>query len=73
MAYDIAAQMEYRGTPLAEAANAALAKVARLGGDGGVVGIDKDGNIALPFNTSGMYRGYRLSTGANEVAIFGPQ
>ncbi len=73
VAHDIAAQMEYRGTPLAAAAEAALAKVAKLGGDGGVVAIDKDGNIALPFNTSGMYRGYRLSTGASAVAIFGPR
>jgi len=73
VAHDIAAQMEYRGTPLAAAANAALAKVAKLGGDGGVVCIDKDGNIALPFNTSGMYRGYRLSTGASAVEIFGPK
>lgn len=73
VAHDIAAQMEYRSTPLAAAADAALANVAKLGGDGGVVCIDKDGNVALPFNTRGMYRGYRLSTGASAVEIFGPQ
>ncbi len=71
VAHDISAQMEYRGTSLIHAAEAALAKVAKLGGDGGVVCIDKNGNIALPFNTSGMYRGYRVSTGASAVAIFG--
>jgi beta-aspartyl-peptidase (threonine type) len=36
-----------------------------------VICIDRDGNIALPFNTAGMYRGYRLSTGANAIEIFG--
>lgn len=70
VARDVAAQMEYRGTALKEAADASLAKVARLGGDGGLVAIDKDGNIAMPFNTAGMYRGYRLSTGASGMAIF---
>jgi len=70
VAHDISAQMEYRGTPLADAAKATLAKVAKLGGDGGVVCIDKDGNIALPFNTAGMYRGYRVSSGEVGVEIF---
>ena len=70
VARDIAAQLEYRGTSLKEAAAATIAKVEKLGGDGGVVCIDKDGNIALPFNTAGMYRAHRLSTGANGVAIF---
>ena len=37
---------------------------------GGVVCIDKDGNIALPFNTAGMYRGYRVSSGEVGVEIF---
>ena len=70
VAHDISAQMEYRGSPLADAANATLAKVAKLGGDGGVVCIDKDGNIALPFNTVGMYRGYRVSNGVSGIALF---
>lgn len=70
VAHDISAQMEYRGTPLADAATATLAKVAKLGGDGGVVCIDKDANIALPFNTAGMYRGYRVSSGVNGIELF---
>ena len=72
VARDIAAQIEYRGVPLAAAAAATLAKVAALGGDGGVIAIDAQGHIALPFNTRGMYRGYRLSTGAAAIEIFGP-
>jgi beta-aspartyl-peptidase (threonine type) len=71
VARDIAAQLEYHGASIAAAAAASLAKVRHLGGDGGVVCIDKDGNIALPFNTAGMYRGFRLSTGASGIAIFG--
>jgi beta-aspartyl-peptidase (threonine type) len=34
------------------------------------VAIDRHGNVAMPFNTPGMYRGYRLSTGAGTIAIF---
>jgi len=71
VAHDISAQMEYAHAPLAQAASATIAKVAQLGGDGGVVCIDKDGNIALPFSTPGMYRGHRLSTGKSGIEIFG--
>ena len=71
VARDIAAQMEYKGASLAQAAEASLAKVAALGGDGGVVAIDRDGRVAMPFNTPGMYRGFRLSTGSSGVEIFG--
>jgi beta-aspartyl-peptidase (threonine type) len=70
VARDIAAQMEYRGATIAEAAQTTLKKVARLGGNGGVICIDKDGNIALPFDTPGMYRGYRLSNGSAVIQLF---
>jgi beta-aspartyl-peptidase (threonine type) len=70
VARDVAAQMEYKGATLQEAAAASLAKVAKLGGDGGMVAIDHHGNIAMPFNTPGMYRGYRLSTGGSAIEIF---
>jgi len=70
VAHDIAAQMEYKGSPLAEAAAATIAKVGALGGDGGVIAIDRHGNVALPFNTPGMYRGHRLEGRTAEIAIF---
>lgn len=70
VARDIAAQVEYKGASLADAAAATLAKVERLGGDGGVIAIDKDGHVTMPFNTAGMYRGYRLSSGASAIEIF---
>ena len=69
--HDISAQMEYRGLPLAEAAAATLAKVGRLGGDGGLIALDRQGHVALPFNTPGMYRGFRLSDGRNLVELYG--
>jgi beta-aspartyl-peptidase (threonine type) len=50
--------MEYRGMSLKDAAQTALDKVAKLGGAGGLIAIDRQGNVALPFDTSGMYRGY---------------
>jgi beta-aspartyl-peptidase (threonine type) len=50
--------MEYRHKTVEEASVAVIDKIAKLGGTGGMIAIDKSGKIALPFNTSGMYRGY---------------
>ena len=58
VAHDISAQMEYGRRSLAQAAEATLEKVAKIGGTGGLIGIDRRGNFAMPFNTSGMYRGW---------------
>lgn len=71
VARDIAAQIEYKGTTLSVAAETTLAKVAQLGGDGGVICLDREGHVAMPFNTPGMYRGARLSNGFATVEIFG--
>ena len=68
--HDISALMEYRGMPLKEAAQAVLDKVAKLGGTGGLIAIDHQGNIALPFNTAGMYRGYLDPNGKFVVEIY---
>jgi L-asparaginase / beta-aspartyl-peptidase len=68
--HDVSALMEYRGMALNEAAQAVLDKVAKLGGTGGLIAIDRQGNIALPFNTSGMYRGYVDSNGKFVVEIY---
>ncbi len=73
VARDIAAQMEYRGTPLRAAAAASLAKVAKLGGDGGVIALDAHGNIAMEFNSPGMYRAVRLSDRPATIAIYGDE
>jgi beta-aspartyl-peptidase (threonine type) len=68
--HDVSALMEYRGMSLKEAAQTVLDKVAKLGGTGGMIAIDRQGNIALPFNTSGMYRGYADTTGKLVIEIY---
>jgi len=70
VAYDVSALMEYRGMKLPDAAQSALDKAKRLGGEGGLIAIDKEGNIALPFNSNGMYRGYVDSSGKFVVDIY---
>jgi L-asparaginase / beta-aspartyl-peptidase len=67
---DVSALMEYRGMSLKEAAQAALEKAARLGGTGGLIAIDQQGNVTLPFNTAGMYRGYADQSGKFVVEIY---
>src|SRR5215510_4874651 len=69
-AHDISALMEYRGMKLQEAAQTALNAVKQLGGTGGLIAIDKNGDIALPFNTNGMYRGYVDPDGKFVVEIY---
>ena len=71
VAHDICARVAYRGDSLATAADTVVMQVVpALGGDGGIIALDKDGNIALPFNTEGMYRGWIKPTGERGVAIF---
>jgi L-asparaginase / beta-aspartyl-peptidase len=68
--HDISALMEYRGMSLKDSAQAVLDKVAKLGGTGGLIAIDHQGQVALPFNTSGMYRGYVDPTGKFVLEIY---
>lgn len=70
VAHDIAARMLYGGKSLKEAAAAAVEKVGKLGGGGGLVAIDREGNVAMPFNTSGMYRGSVGPDGRPNVQIY---
>ena len=71
VAYDISALMEYKGMTLQEAAREVIQKkIPALGGDGGIVAIDKDGNVAMEFNTSGMYRATMNSKGDLIIKIY---
>ena len=71
VARDISELMAYKNLSLKEAANEVIMKkLPQLGGDGGIIAIDKNGNIAMPFNTAGMYRGYHLSDGKPEIKIY---
>ena len=70
VAHEVSALIEYRGMKLQEAAQMALDAVEKLGGAGGLIAIDKNGEIALPFNTNGMYRGYVDPNGKFVVEIY---
>jgi len=71
VAHDICARVAYRGDSLADAAEEVVNQVVpAAGGDGGAIALDADGNIAMPFNTSGMYRGWIRPDGSRGVAIF---
>jgi beta-aspartyl-peptidase (threonine type) len=71
IAFDISARMQHGGQSLAQAANAVIhGTLTDMGGTGGVVALDRDGNIAMPFNTSGMYRGYIDQDGTATIAIY---
>ncbi|MGN7988446.1 isoaspartyl peptidase/L-asparaginase family protein [Pedobacter sp. 22226] len=62
--------MEYKGISVAEASKIVLDKVGKMGGDGGLIALDKNGNVAMHFNTEGMYRGTITADGKIEVNIY---
>jgi beta-aspartyl-peptidase (threonine type) len=63
--------MAYRGDSLAKAADDVVnGEVVRLGGDGGAIAMDRDGNIAMPFNSPGMHRGWIHADGSRGTAVF---
>jgi L-asparaginase / beta-aspartyl-peptidase len=62
--------MEYKGMSVVQASKMILDKVAKMGGDGGLIALDRKGNIAMPFNTEGMYRGSVTADGKIDVEIF---
>ncbi len=71
VAYDISCLIEYKGLSLKDAcAVVVYDKLVNIGGEGGLVAIDKYGNIEMPFNSEGMYRACRDSDGRNEVKIY---
>jgi len=71
VAHDISALMEYKGLSLKEAAHEVIHdKVGGLGGDGGIVAVDKNGNVAMEFNTAGMYRATMNDQGDLIVKIY---
>jgi beta-aspartyl-peptidase (threonine type) len=70
LAYDVSAMMEYKGLSLADASKKAIEKMGKLGGDGGLIALDKKGNVSMPFNTEGMYRGTVTEDGKVEIKIY---
>lgn len=70
VAFDIAAQMDYEKKSVQTAAQAVIDKLTERGGTGGVIVMDSKGNIAMSFNTEGMYRGFYLNDGELTVKIY---
>ncbi len=71
VAYDISAMMEYKGLSLQEAASEVIQKkLPALGGDGGIIAIDHDGNVAMEFNTAGMYRATMNKNGELKIGMY---
>jgi beta-aspartyl-peptidase (threonine type) len=70
-AYDVSCLMEYKGMSLHDAMNEVVnVKLLKLDGEGGMIGVDAAGNMALLFNSAGMYRGARSNDGTNYVSIY---
>jgi len=71
VAYDVSCLMEYKGLSLVDACKEVIQhRLPKIGGDGGLIAVDNQGNCVLEFNTAGMYRGQRNSNGLNQVAIY---
>ena len=74
VARDICARVRYLGLSLAEAGDQVIhGALSKAGGTGGVIALDADGNVAMPFNTEGMYRGWVGADGVAHVSIYGDE
>src|SRR5215471_9857437 len=70
-AHDVSCLMEYKALSLYEAMNTVVNdKLVKLDGEGGMIGVDAEGNHAMILNSAGMYRAYRSSDGGSEIAIY---
>ncbi|MEP6849560.1 MAG: isoaspartyl peptidase/L-asparaginase [Acidobacteriota bacterium] len=56
-AYDVAARMKYKNLALEDASSETIERLTQIGGEGGLIAVDRNGNVVLPFNSEGMYRG----------------
>ncbi len=71
VAYDISAMMEYKGISLEEATEEVIQnKLTDLGGTGGIIAIDNEGNVSMEFNTAGMYRAHMDRDGSLNIGIY---
>jgi len=71
VAHDISALMEYKGLSVKEASGLVInEKLVKAGGSGGVICLDKYGNISMPFNSEGMFRGFATADGVSGIFIY---
>lgn len=69
-AYDLSARMKYKNLSLAEAARETIERLTGIKGEGGLIAVDRHGNVALPFNSEGMYRGWITDGESIHTAIY---
>jgi beta-aspartyl-peptidase (threonine type) len=69
-AYDVVARMKYKGLSLEDAAREAIDRLTSINGEGGLIAVDTQGNVTLPFNSEGMYRGLIDKNGEIVVEIY---
>jgi beta-aspartyl-peptidase (threonine type) len=71
VAYDVSALMEHKEMSVQEASEEVIyRRITKINGDGGLIAIDSKGNIAMPFNTEGMYRAAKSAKGTEEILIY---
>ena len=71
VAYDVSCLMEHKNMSLKDASNEVIHnRILKINGDGGLIAVDSKGNIAMPFNTEGMYRACKSSNGKEEISIY---
>jgi beta-aspartyl-peptidase (threonine type) len=71
VAHNISSMIEYGGATLQAAADTVvMKKLIRLGGDGGIIALDRQGNVSMTFNSEGMYRGYIKKKGEGKTFIY---
>ncbi len=63
--------MKYKNLSLGKAAKETIEDLTKIGGEGGLIAVDALGNVALPFNSEGMYRGFVTANGELVVKIYG--
>ncbi len=69
-AYDVAARMKYKNLGLIKAATETIEHLRLIGGEGGLIAVDNLGNVALPFNSEGMYRAFITSDSETSIEIY---
>lgn len=69
-AHQVSSLMELKGLSLQEATQAVIDQIGEMGGDGGMIALDAKGNVSMPFNTAGMYRGTVQEDGTIEVKFY---
>lgn len=69
-AYEVSAKMQYANMDVKKASQEVIDEIGEMGGNGGLIALDKNGQVSMPFNTAGMYRGFVTEKGEITIEIF---